>query len=72
MAKAIYIMLDMGLMDYRILSIRNDGLSVQPGKHLGALRERIGEDDLRKALEAEAPQPPSQIQRSTDRNAQQQ
>ena len=39
MAKATYIMLDMGLMDYRILSIRNDGISVQPGKHLVAVRE---------------------------------
>ncbi len=41
MAKAIYIMLDLGFKDCRILSIRNDGLSVQPGQHLGALRERM-------------------------------
>lgn len=41
MAKAIYILLDMGLKDCRILSIRNDGISVQPGKHPVAVRERM-------------------------------
>ena len=57
MAKAMYTMLGLGLMDYRILSIRNDGLSVQPGKHLNVLRERMEKMTYGKLSKLKAPNP---------------